>query len=402
MLQEGQATGQEVLDVPGFADDVGSAIDDQSSGAPGRGRWRTQRRWIVAISGVLLVALAAGIVYAVTRPKAAAVTYDSLAVRRGTLALTVSATGSMIAPTYDANFADQGTVTEIDVQVGDSVSAGQVLAKLKAPDGSTNTLKAPHAGTVASVTGVIGEPANSGAGTNAFIEIVDLSALQIQADVSESDIRQVAKGQSVDFTVAAYSDVQAFHGTVRNIAPLGQSSSGSVTYTVTIDVDSHSLQGANLMPGMTANVTITTTRRSNVLLLPASAITYAQQHVTPTGGAISASQLGAALQQAMQLLNQVKQSDATAAQDRLTPAFVLERQQGKWVAKGVVLGLTDGTNYVVLAGLSEGERVVTAQHGGSSTSGSSGGPSTLPGGSAPGGGIPGGGAPGTGPGGLGR
>src|SRR5262249_45759451 len=212
--------------------------------------------------------------------------------------------------------------------------------------------------------------------------------------------RQVAKGQSVDFTVGAYSDVKAFHGTITTIAPVGQSTSGSVTYTVTIDVDTHSLQGANLMPGMTANLTITTTRRSNELLIPASAISYAQQHVTPAGGVISAAQFGAALQQAMQLLNQVKQPDATAAQNHLTPGFVLERQQGKWVAKGVVLGLTDGTTYVVLAGLSEGEVVVTGQHGGSSTSGSSGGPSTLPGGGS-GGGIPSGGTPGTGPGGIG-
>jgi HlyD family secretion protein len=406
MLQEGQTTKQEVLDVPVFVDDASPVLDYQSmddqapAHLPGRGRWRTRRRWIAASAAVVLVALAAGIVYAATRPPAAVVTFTTQPVLRGTLALTVSATGSVTAPTYDANFADQGTVTEIDVQVGDSVSAGQVLAKLKTLDGSTKTLKAPHAGTVANVGGVVDEPATSGAGTNAFIEIVDLSALQVQSGVDESDIRQVAKGQSVDFTVAAYSDTQAFHGTVRSIAPLGQSSSGSVTYAVTIDVDTHNLQGATMMPGMTANVTITTTRRSNVLLLPASAITYAQQHVTPSGEAISAAQFGAALQQATQLLTQVKQSDATAAQDHLTPGFVLERQQGKWVAKGVVLGLTDGTNYVVLAGLSEGELVVTGQRGGSSTGGSSGGPSTLPGG-GPGGGIPGGGAPGTSGGGFG-
>ena len=403
MLQEGQAAGQDVLDLPGLADDDDSALDDLSMGeqAPlgrsGRGRWWRQRRWIVAISGVLLVALAAGIVYAVTRPKAASVTYDSLAVRRGTLSLTVSATGSVIAPTYDANFADQGTVTEIDVQVGDSVSAGQVLAKLKAPDDSTKTLKAPHAGTVASIAGVVAEPPSSGAGATAFIEIVDLSALQVKADVDESDIPQVAKGQSVDFTVTAYSNRSAFHGTVKSISPLGSNSSGSETYSVTIDVDGQSLQGAHLMPGMTADVTITTTQRSNALLLPKSAITYAQQHVSPTGGVISPAQLGAALQQAMQLLNQVKQSDATAAEDNLTAAFVLERQQGKWVAKGVVLGLTDGTNYVVLAGLSEGELVVTGQHGGSATSGPSGGSGGFPGGAPGGTTIQG---PGGGPGGI--
>ncbi len=250
-------------------------------------------------------------------------------------------------------------------------------------------MKAPHAGTVASINGVVDEPPSAGSGVQAFIEIVDLSALQVQANVSESDVRQVAKGQSVDFTVAAYSDRQPFRGTVRSISPQGHSDSGAVTYTVTIDVDAQSLQGASLLPGMAANVTITTAQRTNVLLLPAGAITYAQQHVNPTGGVISASQFQNALQQATQLLNQVKQSDATAAADHLTAAFVLERQQGQWLAKGVVLGLTDGSNYVVMAGLSEGERVVTGEHGGSATPGSSGGPGGLPGGGFPGG-TPGG------------
>ncbi len=55
-----------------------------------------------------------------------------------------------------------------------------------------------------------------------------------------------------------------------------------------------------------------------------------------------------------------------------TPAFVLERVNGKWVVKPVVLGLTNGTAYEVLAGLSAGETLVTGQQGGTLTSTSTG------------------------------
>ncbi len=46
---------------------------------------------------------------------------------------------------------------------------------------------------------------------------------------------------------------------------------------------------------------------------------------------------------------------------------MLEYSNGKWTAKPVVLGLTDGQNYEVLAGLVLGEKVVTGQEGGSVT-----------------------------------
>lgn len=52
-------------------------------------------------------------------------------VARGTLATTVSTTGSLVMPNQaKLSFASGGTVTEMNVKLGDKVQKGQVLAKL--------------------------------------------------------------------------------------------------------------------------------------------------------------------------------------------------------------------------------------------------------------------------------
>src|SRR5262245_36364605 len=63
----------------------------------------------------------------------------------GTVTATVSATGAVqSALTANADFATAGTVTEIDVKVGDAVTKGQVLAKVDpaAAQAQLNTAKA--------------------------------------------------------------------------------------------------------------------------------------------------------------------------------------------------------------------------------------------------------------------
>ncbi|MGZ6387982.1 MAG: efflux RND transporter periplasmic adaptor subunit [Ktedonobacterales bacterium] len=244
------------------------------------------------------------------------------------------------------------------------------------------TLTAPHAGTVTAVNGTVGGTpgassssassgsSGSGGGSSAFIEIADLSSLQVAANINEADIGNVALNQPVSFTVSAYSN-RRFSGTVSAISPLGQSSSNVVTYPVTITVDTQSLRGAKLLPNMTANVTITTAQRTGVLLIPAGAVTYARQALTANSGSISRQDVLTALQQARQMANGLSTGGDTSGSSTSTPtpAFVLElTSAGKWVVKPVVLGLTNGTAYEVLAGLSAGETIVTGQQGGTTTS----------------------------------
>jgi multidrug efflux pump subunit AcrA (membrane-fusion protein) len=251
---------------------------------------------------------------------------------------------------------------------------------------NNTTITAPHAGVVASVNGTVGSypgglssngvsssgtgvGVSSGSSAAAFIQIVDLSSLQITASVNEADIGSVSVGQQVHFAVSAYGDRQ-FAGKIRAISPLGQSVSNVVTYPVTIAVDTSSAQGANLLPGMTANVTITTLEHDNVLLVSADAVNFArtvgsltQRNGTPV---IDPSQISAAVAQARQLLQNLPNLPPG---EQPTPGYVLERSGDHWVVRPVVLGLTDGNTYEVLAGLSVGETIVTAAQGGPFNSG---------------------------------
>ena len=307
------------------------------------------------------------------------------------------------------NSAAQGQVTSAQAQLA-SAQAGLQTAQHNLANA---VLTAPHAGVVGAINGSVGgspgtsASSSSSSGTSngssgAFIQIVDLSALQVTANVNEADIGSISQGQVVTFTVSAYAG-RSFTGKVSAISPLGQTTSNVVTYPVTIDVDTQSLRGASLLPAMTANVTITTAARPGALLIPASAVTFARQAISSTNGYITRAQAVAAARSARQQLLTLQGGSTDLSKDNPTPAYVLERSQGKWVVKPVVLGLTDGTNYEVLAGLESGEAVVTGQQGGTQATTATGtGAGLGTGGRGTGaGGIFGGGAGGGGRGGAG-
>jgi len=226
----------------------------------------------------------------------------------------------------------------------------------------------------------------------------------VQAGVNEADISDLQANQAATFTVSAYGS-RAFRATVGYISPIGTSSSNVVTYPVTMNVDMTSLNGAHLLTGMTATISITTAERQNVLLLPTAAITFARAAATTTsGGFVSRTQVRDALVQSRQLLLGLQQQNAQLAADSPTLAYVLQRSGSQWVVKPVVLGLSNGTAYEVLAGLSAGDSVVTGQQGGTLPSASSSANNTgagAGGGGLGGGGFFGGGGGGRGAGGTG-
>src|SRR5262249_16725347 len=133
--------------------------------------------------------------------------------------------------------------------------------------------------------------------SSAFIVLENLSQLSITAQVNEADIASVKVGQSASFTVAAYPGA-TFHGSVTTILPLGPTSSGVVTYPVTISVDTNSLNGDNLLPGMTATLTITTQERIGVVLVPNKVLSFAR--ILLASGKISSSQVRSLLANALQ------------------------------------------------------------------------------------------------------
>ncbi len=101
-----------------------------------------------------------------------------------------------------------------------------------------------------------------------FTLVTDLKTMEISADVAEADIGSVALNQEVTFTVDAYPNRQ-FRGKVIQVRNLPKTAQSVVVYATIIEVDNSDLR---LKPGMTANVSIVTARRTGVLKVANSAL----------------------------------------------------------------------------------------------------------------------------------
>jgi HlyD family secretion protein len=114
----------------------------------------------------------------------------------------------------------------------------------------------------------------------------DLTKMQIDTNVAESDIGVVKVGQEVDFTVDAYPDT-TFEGRVWQIRQAPITVQNVVTYDVVIQVNNKDFK---LMPGMTANVSIVIQKKNNVLRITNAALRFRMSErpsssVTGTAGA---------------------------------------------------------------------------------------------------------------------
>lgn len=100
-----------------------------------------------------------------------------------------------------------------------------------------------------------------------FLIANDLSSVQVEASIVESDVAGLGQGDAVTFTVDAYP-TNPFQGTVDLLRLNSKEVSNIVTYTAVV---SASNPDGYLMPGMTANLQIITDSKDDVLRLPAAA-----------------------------------------------------------------------------------------------------------------------------------
>lgn len=170
-------------------------------------------------------------------------------------------------------------------------SAEAGLKELKTMLGRT-TIVAPVSGVISLLNVEKGEQVVGAIQMNGteILRIANLNSMEVQVEVSESDIPRVSIGDVVDVEVDAYVD-RLFEGRVRQIANsannlntgLGGASltSDQVTnFVVTIDLLSSSYQDLieegtqfPFRPGMSANVEINTSSVENVLAVPVQAVT---------------------------------------------------------------------------------------------------------------------------------
>lgn len=127
------------------------------------------------------------------------------------------------------------------------------------------TLTAPFDAVVTAVNIVPGSFVNTGLGV---VDLVAQSEQHVDLKLSENDVVQVQLGQAVTVTIDSLAGWQG-EGRVTFIAPAGQSTNGVVTYAVRVDFRN---SDDRVKVGMTANISIITQRKENVLLAPNTAL----------------------------------------------------------------------------------------------------------------------------------
>jgi HlyD family secretion protein len=112
-----------------------------------------------------------------------------------------------------------------------------------------------------------------------FLVGADLTRMQVDTNVSESDIGDAKEGDAASFTVDAYGK-RVFQGKVVQVRRSPQTVQNVVTYDAVVGVDNPDLA---LMPGMTAQTRIVVDWRDDVLRVPDQALRYAPAGVQEGG-----------------------------------------------------------------------------------------------------------------------
>ncbi len=216
----------------------------------------------------------------------------------------------------------------------DQANIMQQQANLKEAEvnlGYTNIVS-PVDGTVVSRNVDVGQTVAASFQTpTLFLIARDLTKMQVDTNVSESDIGNVHSGEQAQFTVDAFPD-RKFEGVVGQVRQAPITVQNVVTYDVVVNVPNPEFL---LKPGMTADVTIITARRDNVLRIPEQALRF-----SPSGLAAS--------------------TPAPAVSDNLShQARVWVASDGGMKPLTILTGLSDGTQVEVLSGpLRAGDQVV--------------------------------------------
>lgn len=150
-----------------------------------------------------------------------------------------------------------------------SVKMDEANLESRKVDLERTTIRAPIDGVIISRNVDVGQTVAASFNTpTLFLIANDLKQMQIEAAVSEADVGGILEGQPVTFLVDAYPTRQ-FEGRVNQVRFAPITNQNVVTYTTVIGVKNDDLK---LRPGMTANVSIVTSQRTNVIRIPNAAL----------------------------------------------------------------------------------------------------------------------------------
>ncbi len=243
-----------------------------------------------------------------------------------------------------------------------SVTSAQVALQRARTNFGYAEIRSPSDGTVIQRTVEAGQTVAASLSTPTLFTIAnDLSHMQIEAGVDESDIGQIKEGQRVTFTVQSQSD-KTFQGLVKQIRLQPTTVQNVVNYTVVVDAPNND---GLLLPGMTATVNFEVASVNNVLVVPNAALRFQPSaEVLEEYQARMQSGRDSARTRATPAANASGRRDSSAARSGASRAnrsrvWTLDAA-GKLQMVQVQIGLSDGQKTEVFGpGIREGMKVIT-------------------------------------------
>ena len=206
-----------------------------------------------------------------------------------------------------------------------------------------------------------------------FTIVNDLTQMEVQTSVDEADIGKIVKGQRVEFTVDAYSDLK-FEGTVSQVRLQPVTTNNVVTYVVILNAPN---PDKKLMPGMTASAIIYVEEKTNTLLLSGKAIRFTPDQAylkkmfekMKTSGSMPKMQAGVptganGMTQTMPAGQTPQGVSSQAAvlstmnNDPATKTIWVKDEKTGLRPNVIKIGIDNGTSVEILSGLKEGDDVV--------------------------------------------
>jgi HlyD family secretion protein len=181
-----------------------------------------------------------------------------------------------------------------------------------------------------------------------FTVAEDLREMELKVYVDEADVGSVKEGQSATFTVDAYPN-RKYKGSVTRVDYGSTTKDNVVSYVTVLKVQNDDL---SLRPGMTATAEIATLRRSNVLLVPNTALRF-----TP---ATSTQQVSKGLMARLMPGPGNRSSAKPVGANKGRAQQVWTVQNGQTISHPITIGATDGQFTEVTGGkLHEGMQLIT-------------------------------------------
>jgi len=199
----------------------------------------------------------------------------------------VDAANAKINFDRQSRLAQQGLAPQVDLDTAKAQYDGMVAkvqqASAALAQAQTNlhytTITLPIDGTVVDRAYDVGQTVAASFQAPTLFQIAqDLTKMQVQADVDQSDIGRVQVGQVARFTVDSYPD-QEFRGRISQIRLNATVSQNVVTYPVIIEVPN---PDEKLRPKMTANVTIDVATVQDVLRVANAALRFKPENAPAT------------------------------------------------------------------------------------------------------------------------